>query len=145
MPRDRGNESSQDLTVRDSCPVYGEDDYLMIDDPRDQIVGYVHFGDSYAAGMGTGTTTSDACRVDENKYGKVLYNFWKDDKISFESKVCSGDTTKGSNRQIDEWKDPQKAKVGTVSMGGINIGFYDLIQNCIITPWTTHPGSWYRG
>jgi hypothetical protein len=40
-------------------------DYLIIDgdESLDNIEGYVHFGDSYASGMGTGTTTGDSCRV----------------------------------------------------------------------------------
>lgn len=47
-----------------SCPVM--DDYLIIDGPDDDsvsVTGYVHFGDSYASGMGTGTTSGDSCRV----------------------------------------------------------------------------------
>jgi hypothetical protein len=42
------------------------DDYLIIDGPDDDsvsVTGYVHFGDSYASGMGTGTTSGDSCRV----------------------------------------------------------------------------------
>ena len=44
------------------------DDYLVIDGDENAIsvTGYVHFGDSYASGMGTGTTSSDSCRVGSN-------------------------------------------------------------------------------
>ena len=50
----------------DSCPIM--DDYLVIDGDENAIsvTGYVHFGDSYASGMGTGTTSSDSCRVGSN-------------------------------------------------------------------------------
>ncbi|KAH7380166.1 SGNH hydrolase-type esterase domain-containing protein [Pyrenochaeta sp. MPI-SDFR-AT-0127] len=142
MPRNRRNEPKQALNVRASCPVY--DDYIAFDDSREEIVGYVHFGDSYGAGMGTGTTTTDGCRVGENNYGKLLHNSWKDGSIPFENKVCSGDTTKGLNRQIDEWKDPKKANIGTVSMGGNDLGFSDLVYYCIITPNTARLGSTNR-
>ena len=34
--------------------------------------GYVAFGDSYAAGMGTGVTSDDPCRVGSNNFAKLL-------------------------------------------------------------------------
>jgi hypothetical protein len=50
----------------DSCPLV--DDYLIIDREEDgiSVPGHVHFGDSYASGMGTGTTSTDSCRVGSN-------------------------------------------------------------------------------
>jgi hypothetical protein len=122
----------------DRCEGY--DDYIMIDKPGDEIEGYVHFGDSYGAGMGTGTTSGDKCRVGENNFGDLLYKSWGDNKMPFEKKVCSGDTTTGLDRQIEEWKDPGKANVGTVSIGGNDLGFSDMAWYCILTPNTGHFG-----
>lgn len=123
------------------CPVY---DDTIFDDPRQEIVGYVHFGDSYGAGMGTGTTSGDACRIGENNFGDLLYKSWNDKGIPYERKVCSGDTIKGLNRQIDEWKDSNKTNVGTISIGGNDVGFSDLVYYCVITPNTARLGSTMR-
>ncbi|KAF2268066.1 SGNH hydrolase [Lojkania enalia] len=130
------------VEARAECPIY--DDYIQWDEEVADIEGYVHFGDSYGAGMGTGTTTGDGCRVGQNNFGDLLYRWLDDDSIPFEKKVCSGDTTKGLNRQIDEWSDPGKATVGTVSIGGNDVGFSDLVWYCVITPNTARLGSTNR-
>ncbi|KAI1928490.1 hypothetical protein LOZ65_001983 [Ophidiomyces ophidiicola] len=104
--------------------------------------GYVAFGDSFGAGMGTGTTSSDACRVGSNNFGDLLYKWTNNDRVDFQRKVCSGDTTVGLNRQIDEWKNPRKADIATVSIGGNDLGFSNMVYYCILTfnhflfPWT---------
>ncbi|CAO2648048.1 Nn.00g089700.m01.CDS01 [Neocucurbitaria sp. VM-36] len=134
LRRHRRSDERKALAARYECPLY--DDYIVFDGNGEEIVGYVHFGDSYGAGMGTGSTSGDACRVGENNFGELLYKSWGDNSISFETKVCSGDTTKGLNRQIEEWKDPAKANVGTVSIGGNDVGFIDLVRYCILTPNT---------
>jgi hypothetical protein len=64
--------------------------------------------------------------------------------IPFEKKVCSGDTAIGLNRQIDEWKDPKVPNVGTVSIGGNDVGFTDLVYHCVIKPNTERWGSTNR-
>jgi hypothetical protein len=138
--RDRGDEARD---KRDECRAH--DDFIVIDGPLYDVQGYVHFGDSYAAGMGTGKTSQDACRIGENNYGDLMYKSWGNSEIPFEKKVCSGDTTTGLNRQIDEWNDPGKANVGTLTIGGNDIGFYDLVWWCVITPNTIHWGSTARG
>lgn len=57
--------------------------------------------------------------------------------------MCSGDTTTGLNRQIDEWKDPENADIATVAMGGNDLGFSDIVMNCILVP-ELHWQSTYR-
>lgn len=121
---------------RDQCQNF--DDYIVIDGDSYGITGYVHFGDSYATGMGTGTTSGDTYRVGSNNFGNLLHKSFGNDNIPYQRKACSGDTTKGLNRQIDEWKDPARASIGTVSIGGNNIGFTDLVWYCILTPNTGH-------
>ncbi|KAH3948791.1 hypothetical protein HBI56_121730 [Parastagonospora nodorum] len=137
----RRRDQIEALYARADCPIY---DDTIFDDPRQEIVGYVHFGDSYGAGMGTGTTSGDACRVGENNFGDLLYKSWNDKGIPYERKVCSGDTIKGLNRQIDEWVDSNGTNVGTVSIGGNDVGFSDLVYDCIITPNTARWGSTMR-
>jgi lysophospholipase L1-like esterase len=94
--------------------------------------GYVHFGDSYGAGMGTGTTSGDACRVGSNNFGRLLNEFTNDPSIDYQNHACSGDTTVGINRQIDEWTRPEKADVATMSVGGNDVGFSTIVRYCIL-------------
>jgi hypothetical protein len=75
--------------------------------------GYVAFGDSYGAGLGTGATSTDACRVGSNNFGSLLNQWTNNPNVNYQQKVCSGDTTVGLNRQIDEWKWPSLADVVT--------------------------------
>ena len=143
----RRQSSNGPLVRKDSCPII--DDYIVFDGEDDDdetlgLDGYVHFGDSFGAGMGTGSTSWDACRVGSNNYGDLLYKWFNVDKLPLEKKVCSGDTTKGLNRQINEWKDPSVPNVGTVSMGGNDLGFSDLVWYCVITPNTARLGSTNR-
>ncbi|KAI9890439.1 MAG: hypothetical protein M1814_003923 [Vezdaea aestivalis] len=96
--------------------------------------GYVAFGDSYGAGMGTGTTSLDVCRVGSNSFSNLLNTAFNKPDIDFQRRVCSGDTTVGLNRQIDEWTNPKKADLATVSIGGNDVGFSNLTWHCIMTP-----------
>ena len=96
--------------------------------------GYVAFGDSYGAGMGTGTTSSNACRVGSNNFGALLNKWTNNKNVDYQEKVCSGDTTVGLNRQIKEWTNPSKADVATVSIGGNDLGFSNLAWYCVLTP-----------
>jgi hypothetical protein len=124
---------------RDSCPII--DDYIVWDgDEMLSIEGYVHFGDSYAAGMGTGNTSTDSCRVGSNNYGTLLYQWFNDSTIPYESKACSGDTTTGLNRQIKEWSNPTVPNIGTVTMGGNDLDFTNMVYYCVITP-----NTWWTG
>src|SRR5436309_3520715 len=78
--------------------------------------GYVAFGDSFGAGMGTGKTSTDGCRIGSNNFGDLLNRWTNNPNVDFQKKVCSGDTSVGLNRQIDEWTNPRKADVATISM-----------------------------
>jgi lysophospholipase L1-like esterase len=97
--------------------------------------GYVAFGDSFAAGMGTGATTTDACRVGTNNLGDLINRYTNNGDVDFQQRACSGDTTVGLNRQIDKWQKPELADVATISMGGNDLHFSDLIWYCVITPF----------
>ena len=99
--------------------------------------GYVAFGDSYGAGMGTGTTSTDGCRVGSNNFAALLMKWMGNPDIDFQLRVCSGDTLVGLNRQIGEWENPILADVATVSIGGNDLGFSDLVDSCLLhfKPW----------
>lgn len=58
--------STPSAASANGCPFV--DDYLIIDgdDSLASTEGHVHFGDSYASGMGTGPTSWDSFRVGSN-------------------------------------------------------------------------------
>ncbi|KJY00692.1 hypothetical protein TI39_contig316g00001 [Zymoseptoria brevis] len=95
--------------------------------------GYVAFGDSFAAGMGTGTTTSDSCRIGSANIGDLINAYTDDPNIDYQRRMCSGDTTVGLDRQIKEWKNPEKADVATLTIGGNDLGFSDIVSLCVLS------------
>ncbi|OJJ69758.1 hypothetical protein ASPBRDRAFT_197482 [Aspergillus brasiliensis CBS 101740] len=48
-------------------------------------------GDSYAAGMGTGTTTSDSCRMESNSYAELVQEWFNTEDFTYTNYACSGD------------------------------------------------------
>ncbi|KAF4269299.1 hypothetical protein CNMCM8812_001541 [Aspergillus fumigatus] len=113
------------LSARAGCVRH--DDVMFDQGSGFEISGLVSFGDSFAAGMGTATTTRDRCRVGGNNYGDLIHQHLGDDRISIEKKVCSGDTTTGLRRQIDEWTGASRANMATLTMGGNDLGFSNII------------------
>lgn len=51
--------------------------------------------------------------------------------MSIEKKVCSGDTTTGLQRQIGEWASASSANLATLTMGGNDLGFSDIVWYCM--------------
>jgi hypothetical protein len=98
--------------------------------------GFVAFGDSFAAGTGTGTgiPSSGKCRVGSSNFGDLLREYTNDSNVYFQSEVCAGATTKGLDAQIDAWAIPRTSDLATVSIGRNDIGFNDIIYWCILTP-----------
>jgi hypothetical protein len=146
-PSSNANSKREMERRADSCPFM--DDYVIWDDdnPGDNsiaITGYVHFGDSYASGMGTGDTSTDSCRVGSNNYGDLLYQWFSDSGIDYQRHSCSGDTVDGLNNQITQWSNEGVSTIGTVTMGGNDLGFSDLVYYCVITPNTARLGSTNR-
>ncbi|KAK6065946.1 esterase family protein [Seiridium cupressi] len=146
LPALAESKKRRDLGRRaDACNA--NDDYIAWDGDGDDAVaigGYVHFGDSYAAGMGTGTTSTDKCRVGSNNYGTLLYQSFADSTIPFQSTACSGDTLTGLASQISSWSTSDVSTVGTVSIGGNDVGFSDMAYYCLLTPNTVYLGSQNR-
>jgi lysophospholipase L1-like esterase len=98
--------------------------------------GYVAFGDSFAAGFGTGTTTGDACRQGEFSYPKQLASS-APVGIDFQNLACSGAViteilSGGTGSQIDMWTNPANADIATLSIGGNDVGFSKILDACIV-------------
>ncbi|KAL4747545.1 SGNH hydrolase-type esterase domain-containing protein [Aspergillus terricola var. indicus] len=143
IPLPELREEPSGATIKATCIRY--DDYLPdLLEPAYRVDGYVAFGDSYSAGMGTGSTLSGPCRVGSNNYLQLLFEKIGEVGVKVENKMCSGDTTIGLARQIREWSSASTATIATLTIGGNDLGFSDLVRNCVITPNTAHFGSYYR-
>ncbi|KAI1428363.1 SGNH hydrolase-type esterase domain-containing protein [Xylaria sp. FL1777] len=125
-----------------SCSV---PDYIVWDKDEDEglkVTGYAHFGDSYASGMGTGVTSGDKCRIGSNNYGDLLNNFFDDDNVVWPGPLsCSGDTTVELAKRIDGWKTAEDTNVATLTIGGNDVGFSDLVTYCVVIPWPWSNGE----
>ncbi|KAK2592196.1 hypothetical protein QQS21_010115 [Conoideocrella luteorostrata] len=91
----------------------------------------VTFGDSYAAGMGTGVAyLKPECRIGLNNYGDIL-----DDSVGshrIQHRECSGDTTAKLDKRIDEWETPHLYDTALITTGANDLRLGDLIQQCIL-------------
>lgn len=97
--------------------------------------GYVAFGDSYAAGIGTGTMEGSGCRQGEFSYPKQLASMVSN--IDFQNYACSGAVTAdlisgSSGSQIDQWQNPGNADIATLSVGGNDVDFFKILNACIL-------------
>ncbi|KEF33173.1 putative secreted hydrolase [Marinobacter nitratireducens] len=89
---------------------------------------YAALGDSYAAGNGTGTRDlAYSCYRSSDAYGPLIEKAHRKWNLDFEA--CSGAT---SDDVINSQLSPLSADTNyvTVSMGGNDIGFAELILNC---------------
>lgn len=111
------------------------------------VKGLYSFGDSYAAGIGTGTTSGDSCRRGSRSYPEQLQGWLKthgSPDMNYQTVACSGDTLDGVNKQIDNWSDPSNYDVLTLSVGGNDINFSKLVNYCILTYGFTGSGKDYE-
>ncbi|KAJ6031123.1 esterase family protein [Penicillium herquei] len=67
-----------------------------------------------------------------NAYGDLIYQQLQDTCVSIEEKVCSGDTTTGLGRQIQEWSSQSSANLATLTMGGNDLGFSDILLGTLM-------------
>jgi hypothetical protein len=127
----------QPRVSKTTCPIA---DYIVFDGDETQtgsgITGYVHFGDSYASGMGTGVTTGDSCRIGSSNYGDLLFRYLNDSSIAYNGpSSCSGDTIKELINHIQAWSNPADTTLATLTIGGNDVGFMGLVWDCVVTPF----------
>jgi lysophospholipase L1-like esterase len=111
-----------------------DDDYIQWEDLNDDIpvvTGQVHFGDSFAAGMGTGSTSGDKCRVGSNNFGKLLHDSFTEG-FDYQNLACSGDTVAGLYDKLHGWQNPTIDSLATMTIGGNDLGFSNIIKHCIL-------------
>ncbi|KAH0559822.1 hypothetical protein GP486_003657 [Trichoglossum hirsutum] len=105
--------------------------------PRD-VTKFVAFGDSFAAGIpagnpytggGTGSGNNTCSRFD-GSYNVKLKNDPKVKAANFDFLACSGATAQDvQNNQVPLLD--QNADFITVTMGGNNVGFGDIVNGCV--------------
>ncbi|KAL3965689.1 hypothetical protein ACCO45_002693 [Purpureocillium lilacinum] len=134
-------QRSLDFRRDTSCPAPSNPDIIDPGPLPGKVNGYVRFGDSYASGLGAGTTSQDGCRVGSNNYGNLLVQHFNQNGLDYQQLSCSGDTLDGLAGQIDKWSNQNIATFGTLTIGGNDLGFSDLVANCVITPFTWRGGS----
>lgn len=94
--------------------------------------------------MGTGVTSQDSCRIGSANIGDLIHAHTANASVDYQRKMCSGDTVVGLNRQIEEWKNPENTDLATVTIGGNDLGFSDIVMNCILVPNPWHWASYYK-
>ncbi|KAH6842747.1 mutanase [Chaetomium sp. MPI-CAGE-AT-0009] len=137
--------SRRSTTTGDAPKCALMDDFIVFDGPDENargILGHAHFGDSYASGMGTGITETNSCRVGSNNYGDLIYRYLDDNSLSYERLSCSGDTTDGLYGQIERWSNAPQVTVATLTIGGNDLDFSNLVYYCVITP---NNFQWFSG
>lgn len=132
IPSTRNAPSLDRRSAQSDAPTFVYDPILI-------KKGYVAFGDSYAAGIGTGMTDSGGCRQGQFSYPKQLAKMATDafGDIDFQNYPCSGAVVSevlegGSKSQIDQWKNPGNADIATISIGGNDVGFYNVLTACVL-------------
>lgn len=97
--------------------------------PGKPELAYAALGDSYAAGGGAGSYLERTCYTSSKSYPMLLDADSDKQLVAFPA--CSGmDTADVVSRQVATV--PTTAKVVTVTVGGNDVGFADVMQNCFV-------------
>ncbi|MEU0099132.1 SGNH/GDSL hydrolase family protein [Streptomyces sp. NPDC006267] len=98
--------------------------------------GYVALGDSYSSGVGAGSYLPDSgdCRRSTNAYPYL----WQaaNSPASFDFVACSGATTSSvSSGQLGALR--SSTSLVSVTAGGNDVGFADVMQDCVLSSEAT--------
>ena len=118
--------------------------------PRD-AAGFIAFGDSYAAGIGTGFNgTEDDCRHGLHAYPSLIHRDFVDalgpNNTSFQFLSCTGagvdDVLSGAeSSQIDNLNITSTTDFALLSIGGNDLGFFDILNSCIYRFYSFYSGT----
>ncbi|KAF6843664.1 Lipase 1-like protein 3 [Colletotrichum musicola] len=113
--------------------------------------GFVAFGDSYSAGIGTGVDgAEDQCRLGSHAYPVLIYtdlaNSQGPNTTSFQFLSCTGSTTDnvvsgGERSQIDSFNTSINADFAVLSIGGNDLGFFRVMNACIFRFYSFYSGT----
>lgn len=120
--------------------------------PSHPPAGFVALGDSYSAGIGTGFNgTESECRLGLHAYPMLI----RRDLVasqhtsaspSFQHLSCTGSTiddvlSGGEQSQIDAFNTTKSADFALLSIGGNDLGFFDIMNSCIFRFYSFYSGT----
>lgn len=113
--------------------------------------GFVAFGDSYSAGIGTGTNNStDGCSRGTGAYPQLIHRDFVDlvgeDEAAFQHLSCTGAVlddvlSGGKYSQIDDFNITETADFALLSVGGNDLGFFDIMNSCVFRFYSFYSGT----
>ncbi|TLS24451.1 hypothetical protein PpBr36_08773 [Pyricularia pennisetigena] len=132
-----------------------------IDKPLDVAnrpgIGYIALGDSYGAGIGTEYDGDEnKCRLGNHAYTSLIYRdlvkAWEDagggsdgtPRPVFQWRSCTGATSSdllGQGGQIASINSSLPLSFATLSIGGNDLGFFDVINSCIFRFYGFYSGT----
>ncbi|UNI19679.1 SAGA complex subunit Sgf73 [Purpureocillium takamizusanense] len=122
--------------------------------PSHPVAGFVAFGDSYSAGIGTGLNgTEDECRRGLHAYPRLIQadlntttraHDVPPPALQFLS--CTGSTIQdmlsgAPHSQIDAFNTSLPADFALLSIGGNDLGFFDIMNSCIFRFYSFYSGT----
>jgi lysophospholipase L1-like esterase len=113
--------------------------------------GFVALGDSYSAGIGTGVDGKEEdCRRGLHAYPELMLSDLTegaaDNSTAFQFLSCTGATTDdilagGDRSQIDDFNITSSADFAMLSVGGNDLGFFEVMNACIFRFYSFYSGT----
>ncbi|TID02004.1 Lipase 1 [Colletotrichum higginsianum] len=113
--------------------------------------GFVAFGDSYSAGIGTGVDgVEDECRLGSHAHPVLIFTDLAKSQganaATFQFLSCTGSTTDnvlsgGERSQIDNFNTSINADFAILSIGGNDLGFFRVMNACIFRFYSFYSGT----
>ncbi|KAI0841696.1 SGNH hydrolase [Hypoxylon sp. FL0890] len=116
------------------------------------LTGFAAFGDSYSAGIGTGVNgTEDDCRRGLGAHAELIAADLRASQggrnsTAFQFLSCTGATTQqvlsgGSDSQVDAFNASLPADFALLSIGGNDLGFFDVMNACVFRFYNFYSGT----
>ncbi|KAF3074109.1 SAGA-associated factor 73 [Trichoderma lentiforme] len=121
--------------------------------PGNRPSGFIALGDSYSAGIGTGlfNGTEDDCRHGHNAYPMLVQEDLSrsldgSEVPTFQFLSCTGSTVNdmlagAEHSQIDEFNTTATADFALLSIGGNDLGFFEIMNSCIFRFYSFYSGT----
>jgi hypothetical protein len=119
--------------------------------PSGTPTSFVAFGDSYSAGIGTGIEEAeDDCRHGVHAYPILiladLAQLRPVNTTNFQWLSCTGSTTEnilsgGVHSQIDAFNTTTSADFAVMSVGGNDLGFFEVMNACVFRFYSFYSGT----
>ena len=119
--------------------------------PGENPAGFIALGDSYSAGIGTGANgTEGPCRRGIHAYPELvnadLVQQEGENSTSFQFLSCTGSTIgdlllNSDSSQIEQFNTTSTADFALLSIGGNDLGFFDIMNSCIFRFYSFYSGT----